>query len=193
MALRETDLGDEGREYVVSSLRGETGLCSKILVESQRAGEVFAPLPVGTSRERAVQFNAGGLMSRHETFAWFARHLQQLSGDMPTGSLVFEDVWAKPQDAARSRDGLFFDQSNVYYVIDLDLDKSDAAAIEFAVRQIKSFLFVAVFSSFNFRAADVPPTRVVTAALIDQIAKGAQEVFLSAYDQEGLVVWRRKA
>jgi hypothetical protein len=102
---------------------------------------------------------------------------------------VFQDIWAKPQDPVwGEHGGLFFDKSSVYY--GLGLHDFNAAAIALAVRQIISFRFVAVFSSFNFRAVDLPPTRVVAETVIDEIVYSAKEVFLSAYDQEGLIVWR---
>jgi len=197
VSLKEISLGDEGLDYVASCLRGETGLSSKIPRELERGGYVFTPLPAETSRERALQFEVGGLTSMRETYAWFARHLEQLSSRSGNGSLVFQDVWLKQRDVldyphnfAEAGNTLFFDQSSVYYV--LDLDKIDAVTISLAVGRITSFQFVAVFSNFNFRAADIPPTRVVAETLIDEIAHGAQEVFVSAYDQEGLVVWRRQ-
>ena len=197
MNLKEINLGEEGLDYVASCLKGETGLCSKISRELERGGDVFTPLPAGTPRERALQFKAGGLTTRRETYAWFTRHLEQLRGRTSAGSLVFQDVWIKQRDVlehphnfAGAASTLFFDQSSIYYVI--DLEEINAATIFLAVSEIKSFKFVAVFSSFNFRAADIPSTRVVAETLIDEIARGAQEVFVSAYDQEGLVVWRRE-
>lgn len=191
MNLKEIDLGEAGLKYVASYLKRETGLCSRISRGPERGGDVFAPLPAGTSRERALQFEAGGLLSWRETCVWFERELEQLSGRSDNGSLVFQDVWAKQQDPVwGEHDGLFFDRSGVYYVI--GPHDFNAAAISLAVRQIISFRFVAVFTNFNLRAADIPPNRVVAETLIDEIAHGAEEVFISAYDQEGLVVWRAK-
>lgn len=198
MNLKEIELGGEGLDYIASSLRGETGLCSKVLNALQRAGDVFAPLPDGTPPERALQFDAGGLTTRRETYAWFTRHLEQLRDGTPAGSLVFEDAWLKQRDVlehphnfATAENTLFFDRSNVYYVV--DIEKINLATISLAVSQITSFKFVAVFSNFGFREADIPATRVVAETLISEIASGAQEVFVSAYDLEGLVVWRKGA
>lgn len=196
MDLNEIDLGEEGLHYVASCLTGERGLSSKIANELKQGGDVFAPLPVGTSRQRALEFETGGLTTRRETYAWFARRLEQLTGGSPAGSLVFQDVWMNqrdvleyPQNFAKAEGVLFLDQSSIYYV--LDLEDLNATTLSAAVRRIKSFKFVAVFSNFHFRAADIPPTRVVAEPLIEAIAHSAQEVFVSAYDIEGLVVWRR--
>jgi hypothetical protein len=191
MSLQKINLGEEGLEFVASSLRGELGLCAKLARQLERGGDVFAPLPEGTSRERALQFNAGGLMSGSETDAWFARELEQMSGRTEKGGVIFQDVWFTPQDRVRGGyDGVFFDQSCVYFV--LGPGEINAAAISRTIRRLHSFKLVAVFSNFNFRAADLPPTHVVADTLVDEIAHGAQEVFLGAYDQEGLVVWRSK-
>jgi hypothetical protein len=190
MNLKEINLGEEGLAYLASYLKRETGLCAKIAVLLERGGDVFAPLPVGTTRQRALQYKAGGLLSWRETSVWCERELKQLSHLTDNGSLVFQDVWAKQQDPVwGEHDGLFFDRSSVYYVV--GPHDFNAAAISLAVRQIISFRFVAVFTNFNFRAADIPPTRVVDETFMDEIAHGAKEIFLSAYDQEGLVVWRR--
>ena len=160
MNLIEIDLGEEGKEYISSWFRGGTGLCSKIATELERGGDVFAPLPPATPRERALQFKVGGLTSWRETCGWFERHLEQLSGRTGNGSLVFQDVWARPQDPARGRDGLFFDRSNsVYYI--LSPHEINAAAISQTMRRIKSFLLVAVFCNFSLPAADVPTTRIL--------------------------------
>jgi hypothetical protein len=190
MNLKEMNLGEEGLAFVVSSLTGELGLCSKLAKQLERGGDVFVPLPAETSRQRALQFNAGGLMSMRETYAWFARELERLSGRTEKGSLVFQDVWFRPDDPVRGGyDGVFFDQSCVYYV--LGPHEINAAAVSRTVLRLRTFKLVAVFSNFSFRAADVPPNRVVAETLIDEIAYGAQEVFISAYDEEGLVVWRK--
>lgn len=191
MNLKEINLGEEGLDYVASCLRGETGLCSKIARELERGGDVFAPLPAGTSRQRALQFEAGGLMSWRETCVWFERELEQLSGRIGNGSLAFQDLVARPQDPVRGGyDGLFFDRSSVYYI--LRPQEINAATISLTMPRINSFLLVAVFCNFSFRAADVPTTRILDEALIDEMAHNAQEVFISAYDREGLVVWRRE-
>jgi hypothetical protein len=189
MNLLEIDLGEEGKQYISSWFRGGTGLCSKIPLE--RGGDVFAPLPAGTPRERALQFKVGGLTSWRETCVWFERHLEQLSDRTGDGSLVFQDVWAKPQDPARGFDGLFFDRSSgVYYV--LGAHEINAAAISLTMRRIKSFLLVAVFCKCSFRPADLSSPGILDETLIDEMANNAQEVFVTAYDREGMVVWVRK-
>ncbi len=191
MGLQHINLGEEGLEFVASSLRGELGLCSKLSLQIERGGDVFSPLPEGTSRERALQFRTGGLMSWRETCAWFERELEQLSGRIENGSLVFQDVWFRPDDPVRGGyDGVFFDRSCVYFV--LGPHEINAAAVSRTMLRLHSFKRVAVFSNFSFSAADIPPTHVVAETLVDEIARGANQVFISAYDQEGLVVWRPK-
>jgi hypothetical protein len=190
MNLKEINLDEEGKAYISFWLTGATGLSSRIPRQLGQGGDVFAVVPAGTTRERALQFKTGGLMSWRETCVWFERELEQLSGCNDNGSLVFQDVWFGPQDAIRGGfDGAFFDQSSVYYI--LGAQDMNAAAISRTMLQIKSFLLVAAFCNLSFRAADVPATRVLDETLIDAMANNAQEVFVSAYDYEGLVVWRK--
>lgn len=191
MNLKEISLGEEGKEYISSWFRGGLGLSSKIPRQLEQGGDVFAPLPAETSRERALQFETGGLTSWRETCAWFERELERLSGLAKDGSLVFQNVWAKPQDPIlKEYDHVFFDRSSsVYYV--LGHHDINAASISTTMRQVYSFLFVAVFCNFSFSVADVPTTRILDETIIDGMAANAQEVFVSAYDREGLVVWRK--
>jgi hypothetical protein len=157
----------------------------------ERGGDVFAVLPVGTPRERALEFRTGGLMSWGETCAWFERELEQLSGRMGNGSLVFQDVWFGPKDPVRGgSDGVFFDRSSVYYV--LGPHEINGTTISRTMLRMKSFLLFAVFCNFSFSAGDVPTTHILDENVIDEMANNAQEVFVSAYDREGLVVWRRE-
>ena len=191
MNLKEMNLGKAGLEYLASSLAGWPGLCSKIPWQLEQVGDVFALLPAGTARERALQFETGGLMSWRETCVWFARELEQLNGRTANGTLVFQDLIVRPQDRVSGKyEGVFFDQSGAVYYI-LGAQDMNAAAISRMMLQIRSFLLVAVFCNLSFRAADVPATRVLDETLIDAMANNAQEVFVSAYDYEGLVVWRK--
>ena len=185
------NLGQEGKEFISAWFRGGVGLSGKIPMQLERGGEVFAPLPPQTRRERALQFEAGGLLSWRDTCMWFERELERLSGRTANGSLVFEDLVARPHHPFREGyDRLFFDdQSTVYYV--LGPHDISAAAISETMLRVRSFLLVAVFCNFSFSAADVPATRILNDTLIDGMANNAQEVFVSAYDREGLVVWRR--
>jgi hypothetical protein len=191
MNLKEISLGEEGKEYILSCFRGELGLSSRIPRQLEQGGDVFAPLSAETSRERALQFETGGLMSWRETCAWFEREVERLSGRADNGSLVFQNVWAKPQDPIlKEYDRVFFDRSSsVYYV--LGRHDINAASISRTVRQVYSFLFIAAFCNFSFSAADAPSTRILDETIINGMAANAQEVFVSAYDREGFVVWRR--
>lgn len=191
MNLKQMNLGQEGLAYVASRLTGELGLCAKLSRQLERGGGVLAPLPATTSPDRALQFKAGGLMSWGETCVWFEREIEQLSGRTANGSLVFQDVWFRAQDTVgEEHNGLYFDgQSNVYYI--LGPHEINAAAISETILGLKSFQLVAVFCNFSFSAADVPTTRILDETLIEAMASSAQEVFVSAYDREGLVVWRR--
>jgi hypothetical protein len=190
MNLNEVKLGREGKEYVSDCLRQGTGLCSKLLTVLDGSGHAFAPLPVIMSPERTKQFEAGGVMSRREAYLWFGHHVETLSLRGRDSSLVFQDVWAKPKNfpAAHGDVNMFFDATNVYYL--LGADEMTTPNILRVAREITSYLMVAAFCDLRFGIEELPSTHIAPETLMDEIAAKTREIFVSAYDQEGLVVWR---
>jgi hypothetical protein len=189
--MSEVDLGQEGIEYIRSCLSQGSGLCSRLLELDFAAGETFAPAPDDIGSTRVKQFNVGGLISRKETVDWLTRHLKQLFQKDAVGTFVLQDVWAKPEDVAGNAAGTqaVVHDENVYYV----LGPSDVAAerISAAIQQLRSYLMVAVFARLQLPLHQLMPGGQVSNGFIRDLAKGTREVFVGAYDQEGLVVWRK--
>src|ERR1700726_2827627 len=112
--LVEIALDADGIEYVEQCLRQGTGLCRKLLRLPLASGRAFAPVPRQKRLDRVKSFDEGGLMARHDTIAWLAEHSLHFWDAYPTGLLVFQDIWANPNDppAQISRQNRFTTENN---------------------------------------------------------------------------------
>jgi hypothetical protein len=189
--MNETRLGQEGIEYVRSCLRQGSDLCTKLLELTLVDGEAFAPVPDDISFKRLTQFSVGGILSRKEMVEWLTYHLKSLFHSSSIGTFVLQDVWARPEDAAgtTTETKKFFHKENVYYFLGHDDLKTQHIAE--ALRELRSYLIIAVFARLQISSYRVVPGGQVNDGLITDLAKATREVFVSAYDQEGLVVWRK--
>lgn len=183
-------LGQDGIAYVEACLQQGAGLCAKARILELTTGEVFAPLPRYTSLERAISFNTGGLTFRRDVNAWFEKHVHNLWQRWPNGTLVIQDIWAKSTDPVLRHSSLkkFFQDGNVYFFC----EKSDEGSIQRGVSAVASYLFIAFFSRYSMSSQMLPSDHIVSEDVIDEIALHTLEIFVGAYDQEGLVVWRGK-
>jgi hypothetical protein len=59
--LSEIELGIAGLKYFQDTLKGERGLCRALRELPIESGSVIAPLPEGTTLQRALQFDSGVL------------------------------------------------------------------------------------------------------------------------------------
>jgi hypothetical protein len=189
--LTEIPLDDEGVAYVDSCLRQGTGLCSKVREISFSGGRAFAPLPEGVSAERARKFKVGGLTSRSETQLWLVEHVRNLHQRTAIGRLIFQDIWAKPTDPAVRNSGLkaFFEGANVYY--ELDPKAANIYSLNQILRTMESYLFIAMYTDNSSPTGEQSASDFVDELMIEKLARDTIEIFVGAYDQEGLVVWCR--
>lgn len=184
--LIEMDLGKDGIEYVQDCLRQGTGLCRKSLRLPLRSGQALAIVPPDTSPERAKSFAAGGLLRWGDSIEWLASHMGALWRADPEGTLILQDVWgARPGEAQRWPDA-FYDDNAVYYLV-----HASAPKIEKVERQISSFLLVGFFAYALLPQANAASERRLDKATMENIADNTAEIFVSAYDREGFVMWRR--
>jgi hypothetical protein len=182
-------LDQEGITYVEICLQQGSGLCEKARNLELANGQVFAPLPKNTNLKRALSFSTGGLMSRHNVNAWLEKHVRSLWHCWPSGTLVIQDIWAKSSDLVVRNSNLktFFQQDgNVYFFC----EKDNAESVQRTVSATASYLFIAFFSRYSMSSVVRPFDRVVGEDVINEIARNTQEIFVGAYDHEGLVVWR---
>ena len=80
-------------------------------------------------------------------------------------------------------------ESEVYYFI--QGENFHSRLVETAIDDLISYLLVGVFTHFQINLTEIPRDRAATGALITSLAQETREIFVGAYDQEGLVVWRR--
>jgi hypothetical protein len=191
MGLISVSLGSNGIAHVESCLKQGMGLCAKLLEFSFFDGFAFAPLPQGVNPERAKKFDAGGLVSRRATNMWFVEYLQTLCQHESQGSVVFQDIWAKPDDPAvvNSKVNGFVTNAEVYYF--LECSEIDQYAVSRLMGAIQSYLFVAVFVPLPVLSQELLARRRVDDSIIEDIARATLQIFVGAYDQEGIVVWRK--
>jgi hypothetical protein len=121
---------------------------------------------------------------------WLEREFESLCQRYPAGVLVIQDVWTKPEDvgnmAAESRN--FVVQDVVYYFsCCADAGKSRATSL---LRSTLGFDVGGVFAKSCHRTLKTMAEKVDENILRD-LADNAEAIYASAYDQEGLVVWRR--
>lgn len=189
--LKEVELGQAGIDYVRACLRQGTGLCAKVLCLSFLDGVASAPLPEHTGLDRAEAFEVGGIMSRRDAIAWFVEHIKTSWPPEEERTLVLQDIWAKSGDPVvrGSPHKKFFENSNVYYFF--ESENLNSYVMQNAISSMVSYLFIAFLSRFPLRYSELPSDHVIGEKLIEQLATDVQEVFVGAYDQEGIVVWRR--
>lgn len=185
--MKKMNLGREGTIYVSSFLKKGSGLAAFLHTMVEHNGIVFAPLPNDFSDARARQFDVGGMGCRAEIYAWFVNYARQL----PPGIMVFQDLWAKPDDLiARppTHDDFFICGGGVYYFI--QTKSLSEYLFEKIVKQIASFAWLGVYLRHDFGTYRLPRGVVQDAALIKKIAENTQMLATNAYDQDGLIVWQ---
>jgi len=190
--LVEFAVGDEGLKYLRSTLRQGTGMCLHLLKLPLTKGVAFSPIPAGASIERAIRFNAGGMTTMGDTHRWLGTHLRSLADKFPTGTIILQDVWAKPNDpavlTAKSRSLLTIEQ--VYYY--LKASDCDEQRVRTLIKDVTSFLLVGAFTRWPGSDSSLPVNgEIIADSVIEDAAREAEEIFVGAYDQEGLIVWHR--
>lgn len=190
--LKLVALGQDGISYIRDCL-AQSGVLSSALSRSIGfEGRAYAPLPEGTSTDRAKMFEAGGLGAGYDPYDWLEEHI--LSWRQRHGQerqVVFEDAWMKatyPEFQESKLKKLAHD-TGVYYVLD-DADLSESSIRE-AVRSVANFLVIGAIVSPTVLSNEQIAAEIMDDSLADALARNTQEIFVGAYDQEGYVVWER--
>lgn len=189
--LKQQSLGESGIAFLSDKLKG-TGMIGKLPDLLLEEGLCFAVVPQAISAERARQFDVGGLMDMSEGQNWLASHALSVLSRRQEGTLIFQDVWgARSYDpGVRTKTSkMFFNQSDVYYFV--EAKNANEHSILAAMREIRGFLLVGVFTEKQVVADQLPADGLVADDFIDAITRMTSEIYLSAYDQESFVVWKR--
>jgi hypothetical protein len=191
--LKSVILGDEGVRYVQSRLK-EGGALSQLAqnLVSTDGGVCFAPLPEHVSLERARQFETGGVMTRRMQLEWIKNRMLSFCGKGDKNLLVFEDQVLRRGDKGVSDipSNIFYYRDEVYYYIEC-LDVS-GNRVEGALREVRSFRSI----SFLIERCDnqyLETGCTLDRAMLDKMAEKVSEIFVSAFDQEGVLVWSRRS
>lgn len=183
------NLGQMGREYFVRTVSNEAGFSHHVARSILAEGNVSALVPTGTTPDRAEQFNTGGgLSSPRAVQNWLANRVKALSSLDRRCLFLIQDVWTKERDVCLREAATkhFFCDDGVYFFCTQDDTEIDAIL---AMREVRSFKMVAGFCC----GVSPPMSLHPEVPYIEQLARSAIEVYLSAYDQDGLIVWQRQA
>jgi hypothetical protein len=192
--LEDIPLGQDGLDYLRDSLKRETGMASRLFDLPLSDGLTFAPLPKGTATSRAKKFHAGGIMKMREAEHWLGSHLEMLSAKFPLGTVVIQDIWAKPSDpiiAASTKSCFVRTDDQIYYCVPANM--CDELLVIKAMRDVTSFLLVGVFTRFAAFSAVRPSDGKVDDLWVENVVRDTEELFVGAYDQESFVMWQRQA
>lgn len=186
--LTEMELGKDGLGYVESCLKGWEGLSEMALHLPLGHGKTIALLPPGTPIGRARNFHVGGLGIGTEEVRWLTEHLLSLRTRHPDSAVIIQDTTALSgdkciQDAA---DRKFFHKSHVYYF--LNSDSFNEREIEDIIYTSAGVNVVGFFIKCRVDEATVLD-REVDDATFSFLSERIEEVFVSAYDRESLVIW----
>jgi hypothetical protein len=190
--LTNHPLGVAGVQYVVQNLDQHAGLAPALLKVLPSGGTTFAPLPEGVRLARATEFRTGGLLRRKDTLTWLGQHVAALAGAAPHAAFVVQDAWGvRPGDpaAAKITEEHFFNGiATHYFVRKAEIDPESVEAVFCAG---SSFLVIGAFARIDIAPSDIPINHAVGDSFVNNLASHVQEIYISAYDGEGVVVWQR--
>jgi hypothetical protein len=83
----------------------------------------------------------------------------------------------------------FFHNKFVNYFV--ESRKANEASVAEAVGAVASFLLVGAFVHYPLTAAQLPADLTVGDTLLRDLAANTTELYVSAYDRESYVIWRR--
>jgi len=191
--MEELYLDADGIRYVESCLqKGGRGLCVELLRLPLYQGKAYTFVTTDLGIAQIKEFERGGLMSMNDGQTLLARHAVSVAQSNPNSALVFQDVWGtKPGDRVLKsrRTKLFFNRSEVYYVV--EGDKLSLDEVVAAIREMTSFLIVGALFDNSSILGELDSGSFVSDRFIKTVAENTMEIFVNAYDQESFVVWQR--
>jgi hypothetical protein len=199
MIMREVELSKSAIEYVKSNMESTTGLASKIIELHRQVYRVitFASSENAPGEYANAEMALGDKSSHPAMYSWICRRIYVLFDEHPDGAIVVQDAWLKPADIKlttsikKFADALQFradTDENIYYI--LRRNQFSPASLGVVLDAMGSMLEIVIFAScFVEEARSRGEASGLDRMRIDGLALNACEVFLSAYDHEGYVVW----
>ena len=187
----ELDVTPDARNYIGEYLTGIEGLAERLAPLIAATGSVHAIVPDGTSFERAIQFEAGGLTDVDLFHEWLFPLVMARIGRFPDGLFIIQDIWGnaeriKPNSSpfATSDGG-----SAVYYFVkstDVSMD-----ALDNAERDAMNFMRAMFIAPSG--AIPLSTGYSISSGELDLLATRVTEFVIDAYDQESFLIWRRNS
>ncbi len=149
-------------------------------------GTSFAPVPVGTPMDKVLEFQGGAFMGMGASDRWLGDHIASQWGR--DAQLIFVDPWISIIDRRlHPPKPRYFLTGTIIHCVPQMVDA--AAALEIGSQENFSFLLI----GFVIAPPVVLPAMrgQASAVEIETIAQNTQAVIVSAYDQDGYVVWLR--
>jgi len=186
--VAEISVGDAGRNYMQGVLRQCKGAALHLVEVVSKPGRIFAPLPLETTEDRALQFGLGGLSSQSDALNWLFSNLTSKRD----GTLILQDVWSQPSDLEVRRpvlESYVTDGSQVYYYLP-SFSLSPDKLIDLH-KQVSSFQVIGFYVAHSLNLTfEQRRHHRVPAGYFDHLAPSTMAVYVSAYDQESWVVWQ---
>jgi len=186
--LRQIALDDRGLDYVREHLEGVNAFCSELLaVVEQVPGETFTFAPLSVIGERVYRFTEPGLPAFELAELRAERILELLDSDADACCIVddFDARWGDPalEDSATA----FGVGEEVYHLLTAEsgIDLIGAVIAEAA----------AVWHGVAAVCTPPPSEQAGVQSTLEALrtcARSVIEISCTAYDGEGVVVWRRR-
>jgi hypothetical protein len=184
------DVTQEGLAYFTYYFSEIPGLCSAILPIITRTGNIVAPLPAGTTRDRALELTTGWSLPLGIEERWLIPHISQSLYGHPKGALIVQDIWAD-RDMVRSDAPTYFTCLNgesVHYF--LGADDVCSRTLKNALNATFGFI-VAIFVLPDCSVKVSGRGMYLASADFDQLAHDVTELIVPAYDHDSYLLWRR--
>ena len=192
VALKELPLGQAGLDFVRSNIENETSFLRDVLRYSFHGGSAFAVVPETVDLKRALDFDPAFGISTKWPDAWLINRMIARCRANPQSVLVFDEPWGgrrgDPAVMRRTAPRFFHGNFVDHFVT---ADNASAQTIDTAMRAGGGFLFIAAFVEYPFTAGEMDADGAIDDALMQKLAENVRELYVSAYDQEGYVVWQR--
>jgi hypothetical protein len=189
--LKLFELGKSGVDYVRDFLNDGSGYCETLTKLQIEEGKVYSPLPANLQMEKALNFNIGYLKSPVSIInEWLVSHILEMAAQYPNSMLILQDFLLKESDMGWNgrAECEYYSEGKVYYIVPAII-MSREKILEAIHARGSSYLF-GVFAERGFPKSEIEQWYQIPAFSVHSAAKTTCEIFVSAYDDEGVVMWR---
>lgn len=185
-SLETINAGSPGVEYFFECLDGERGVARAVVSLIASKPIVEAIVPEGTDIERIEKFDSGGLVVN--PFFSFNKWLKTRLSEQKFRniSIILQDFWITPEDikvASEHREisNVFLLDDSVYFY--LSIEELERDRLLNIIDNVMSFNFALYVTSLDIKK--------LSSITISLFTSSVREVYLSAYDRESFLLWRR--